>query len=110
MWHHDHPAPDGWPNPSYRNIKVFVAIFDIPQNGGPTALVPRTHRLPGNFVPGSQAGELLLRRGYRSHNQDYPPGADALPQEAMPNHVKMALPAGSAFLFDSSVWVSVLPL
>ena len=31
-----------------------------------------------------------------------------VPQEAMPNHVKMALPAGSAFLFDSSVWVSYL--
>ena len=64
----DHPPPEGFPNPSYRNVKVFLAMWDIPPNGGPTAFVPRTHRLPGCFVQGSQPGPWLLRRGYRSHD------------------------------------------
>eukprot|EP01052_Picozoa_sp_SAG31_P037627 SAG31_NODE_4890_length_2882_cov_3.387352_3_plen_165_part_00 len=107
--HHDHPTPTDYFLPSQRTTKVFVALWDIPKDGGCTALVPRTHRLPGCFLPGSQVGEKLLRRGFRTHARRHDEegmtnGSDALPQEAMPNHVKMAIPAGSAFLFDSSVW------
>ena len=146
--HHDHPTPTDYNLPSQRTTKVFVALWDIPEDGGCTALVPKTHRLPGEpqirsllslslcvplcvclclssrkcvsrsashssfagcFLPGSQVGQKLLARGFRTHAQRHNDegatnGADALPQETMPNHVKMALPAGSGFLFDSSVW------
>jgi ectoine hydroxylase-related dioxygenase (phytanoyl-CoA dioxygenase family) len=114
-WHHDHAEPSGFPLPSHRNTKVFVALFDIPTNGGCTALVPCTHRLPGCFLPGSQPGGwagrgLALRRGYRSHNHHHRGSEiDALPQESMPGHVKMALTAGSAFAFDSSTWHTSMP-
>ena len=52
-----------------------------------SALVPRTHRLPGCFVPGSQVGDKLLRSGFRTHAQRHDAegatnGIDALPQEA----------------------------
>jgi ectoine hydroxylase-related dioxygenase (phytanoyl-CoA dioxygenase family) len=51
----------------------------------------------------------VLRRGFRSHARRHDVegstnGPDALKQESMPNSVKMALPAGSAFMFDSSTW------
>ena len=45
--HHDHPTPTDYNLPSLRTTKVFVALWDIPENGGCTALVPKTHRLPG---------------------------------------------------------------
>jgi ectoine hydroxylase-related dioxygenase (phytanoyl-CoA dioxygenase family) len=140
--HHDHPTPTDYYLPSQRTTKVFVALWDIPENGGCTALVPKTHRLPGEltyslflsvplpcvgaqdspvacfmlefpyagcFLPGSQVGQKLLARGFRTHAERHNDegatnGSRALPQEAMPNHVKMAIPAGSGFLFDSSVW------
>ena len=35
-WHRDKPAADNWPLPNYRLIKVFIAIFDIPESGGAT--------------------------------------------------------------------------
>ena len=109
MWHHDHPPPTNDILPSHRTVKVFVALWDIPIDGGCTALVPGTHRLPGCFLPGTQHGDKLLARGYRTHarRHDYEGatnGPSALRQTAMPNHVKMALPAGSGFCFDSSVW------
>lgn len=56
MWHHDHPTPTDQFLPSHRTTKVFVALWDIPLDGGCTALVPGTHRLPGCFLPGSQSG------------------------------------------------------
>ena len=34
--HRDKPAADNWPLPNYRLIKVFIAIFDIPESGGAT--------------------------------------------------------------------------
>ncbi len=45
--HHDHPTPTDYYLPSQRTTKAFVALWDIPENGGCTALVPKTHRLPG---------------------------------------------------------------
>lgn len=92
--------PDSFPLPTHRNTKVFVAIDDIPDNGGCTALVPRTHRLPSVFLPNNGR---QLRRGYRSHSASPHAQPDALPQTSMPGLVKMALPAGSAFVFDTAV-------
>jgi hypothetical protein len=48
--HHDHPTPTDYYLPSQRTTKVFVALWDIPENGGCTALVPKTHRLPGELT------------------------------------------------------------
>ena len=61
MWHHDHPTPTDQFLPSHRTTKVFVALWDIPLDGGCTALVPGTHRLPGCFLPGSQSGMKVLK-------------------------------------------------
>lgn len=47
-WHHDHPQPDDPDNPSYRNVKLFVYLWDVPIDGGETAVVPGTHRVAGN--------------------------------------------------------------
>ena len=74
------------------------------------SFIPRV----GCFLPGSQVGPKLLARGFRTHAERHDEegatnGSNALPQEAMPNHVKMAIPAGSAFMFDSSVWHTCEP-
>ena len=36
---------DGWPLPHMRVVKVFLPLFDVDITGGPSAVVPRTHRL-----------------------------------------------------------------
>eukprot|EP01051_Picozoa_sp_SAG22_P014230 SAG22_NODE_1695_length_3796_cov_3.361915_5_plen_80_part_01 len=61
------------------------------------AVVPGTHRLVGqprhvlaaSFGGGATVGEL-------SHHQ-------------MPNHIELAVEAGSAVLFDSSIWHTSMP-
>jgi hypothetical protein len=40
LWHHDHPTPTDDRLPSHRTTKAFVALWDIPPDGGCTALVP----------------------------------------------------------------------
>jgi hypothetical protein len=49
----------------------------------------------------SQGGDKMLRRGYRSHATRHDAegatnGADALPQEAMPNHVRTTGPPSAS--------------
>ena len=86
-----------WPLPNYRQVKVFVAIFDIPPSGGATAVVPGSHRLTGQprdvlargFGGGATVGEL-------SHYD-------------MPNLIECAVKAGTAVAFDSSIWHTSLP-
>eukprot|EP01052_Picozoa_sp_SAG31_P043775 SAG31_NODE_7406_length_1697_cov_1.508761_1_plen_389_part_10 len=83
-WHRDKPPADGWPLPNYRLIKVFVAIFDIPPNGGATAVVPGTHRLvgqPRDILAAAYGGGATV--GKLSHYQ-------------MPNFVECAVDAGAA--------------
>lgn len=91
--HVDQPLPDDFANPNYRTVKVFVGIFDLPPNGGATAVVPGTHRIP--FGP----GQLFSRGNFRSSGQSSN-GPEALHQTLMPNYVEAALPAGCGIAFD----------
>ena len=81
-------------NPSFRNTKLFVYLWDVPYNGGETAVVPGTHLLSGG-------PESTLERGI-FRNDGYTHNDDALPQSAMPNAFRGCLKAGSALVFDSS--------
>jgi hypothetical protein len=47
-WHRDHPQPNRWPITRARDIKMFVNIFDVEENGGPLSVVPGSHKLPFN--------------------------------------------------------------
>jgi ectoine hydroxylase-related dioxygenase (phytanoyl-CoA dioxygenase family) len=82
-WHFDFdmPAVD---HPSSRlMVKVFYVLEDIPEDGGATLVLPRSHRTPlGVEMPNSEIPEDL-------------PGA-----------VKMALPAGSAYLITGRTYHS----
>lgn len=96
-WHFDHKRPDELSrqqNPSFRNTKLFVYLWDVPFDGGETAVVPGTHLLSGG-------PESTLERGI-FRNDGYTHGDDALPQSAMPNAFRGCLKAGSALIFDSS--------
>ena len=81
-------------NPSFRNTKLFVYLWDVPYNGGETAVVPGTHLLSGG--PESTLVRGIFCNGGYTHNDD------ALPQSAMPNAFRGCLKAGSALVFDSS--------
>lgn len=97
-WHRDDQAPDQWPVPSSRQIKMFMAISDVAPDGGPLAVVPGSHRL--RYGPWE-----TLRRSFRSSMT-----LDAeLPQESMPNHVKFTAKAGDALLFDHGTWHTAMP-
>lgn len=91
-WHRDHPQPNRWPVTRSRSVKMFVNIFDVPENGGPLSVVPGSHLLPFN------PWEMFGRSWQSSLTLDA-----ELPQEKMPNHVKFAAKAGTALLFDTSV-------
>ena len=96
-WHFDHKRPDELSllqNPSFRNTKLFVYMWDVPFDGGETAVVPGTHLLSGG-------PESTLERGI-FRNDGYSHSDDALPQSAMPNAFRACLKAGSALVFDSS--------
>lgn len=82
-WHFDFdmPAVDH-PN-SRLMVKVFYVLEDIPDDGGATLVLPRSHRIPlGAEMPNSEVPEDL-------------PGA-----------VKMALPAGSAYMITGRTYHS----
>lgn len=89
-WHQDHPQPDDAANPSYRDVKIMLGLWDIPVNGGCTAVVPGTHRLPA----GPQ--QTFARGAFR---YDFNP--NGLEQRLMANFVEAALPANSAIAFVS---------
>jgi len=72
-WHYDEGFPGVYHPRSTLMIKVFYILQDIPWNGGGTVMLPGSHRFP-----------------YRPPNTEVP--------EAMPNGVRMALPAGTAYL------------
>jgi phytanoyl-CoA hydroxylase len=67
-------------------VKVFWLLTDVAPDGGPTAVVPGSHRFPLGF-------ELP-----RPEN----------PAE-MPGHVRMAFPAGTAWLFNGRLYHAALP-
>ncbi len=82
-WHFDFDMP-GVDHPRSRlMVKVFYVLEDIPEDGGATLVLPRSHRTPpGAEMPNSEIPEDL-------------PGA-----------VKMALPAGSAYLITGRTYHS----
>ena len=45
-WHRDGWNTDDWARPRHRTVKVFVPMFDVSFETGPSAVVPFTHRLP----------------------------------------------------------------
>lgn len=96
-WHRDKPAADGWPLPNYRLIKIFTAIFDIPLNGGATALVPATHR----FATDPRQTFLATYGGGATVGE--------LPHSAMPNMIECAVPAGTSVACGSLLLPSFLP-
>jgi hypothetical protein len=98
-WHRDKPSSYANGNPSYRHVKVFTNLWDIPANGGATSYVPGTHRLP--LGPEGHLDRGLFKRA----------GAEdgLLDQRLMPNCIEAALPAGSAIAFDSSGWHTSMP-
>ena len=63
--------------------------------------VPRTHRLPTT----AHSPTVLLERAFRSDDDDDDVTAPLeLPLKAMPNHVEMAVKAGTACCFDNAIW------
>jgi ectoine hydroxylase-related dioxygenase (phytanoyl-CoA dioxygenase family) len=101
QWHLDQPLPDAFDNPNYRTVKVFVGLWDLPPNGGATAVVPMTHRIP------TGPSQTLARGSFRSSGRNT--AEDALHQTLMPNYVEAALPAGCGIAFDSHVWHTSMP-
>lgn len=98
-WHTDSSNADGWPHPHERIVKVFVPLFDVTMDGGPSAVVPNTHRLREN--PGEVA-KFGTRGGLQQDR-------DGLPPDAMPNFVAFAVPAGTACMMDQCIWHAALP-
>jgi ectoine hydroxylase-related dioxygenase (phytanoyl-CoA dioxygenase family) len=82
-WHFDFDMPRvDHPN-SRLMVKVFYVLEDVPEDGGATLVLPRSHRTPhGAEMPNAQVPEDL-------------PGA-----------VKMALPAGWAYLITGRTYHS----
>src|SRR5262245_53880178 len=82
-WHFDFAMPAVDHPRSLLMVKVFYVLEDIPENGGATLVLPRSHRTPlETEMPNAEVPEDL-------------PGA-----------VKMALPAGSAYLITGRTYHS----
>ncbi|HBL25819.1 MAG TPA: hypothetical protein DD490_03185, partial [Acidobacteria bacterium] len=82
-WHFDFDMPAVDHPRSLLMVKVFYVLEDIPQNGGATLVLPRSHRTP---------------RGTEMPNTEVP--------EDLPGAVQMALPAGSAYLITGRTYHS----
>lgn len=98
-WHTDSSSTDGWPHPHERIVKVFLPLFDVTVEGGPSAVVPGTHRLPETPA---QVAKFGTRGGLQQDKEGLPP-------EAMPNYVAFAVPAGTACMMDQCIWHAALP-
>ena len=92
-WHRDKPSAEHWPLPNYRVIKVLMNFWDVPADGGATAVVPGSHRLQ----EGPQ--QTLAGRFFDGGER----GVAKLPHTAMPNQVTVAAAPGTALLFDTSI-------
>jgi phytanoyl-CoA hydroxylase len=82
-WHFDFDMP-GVDHPRSRlMVKVFYVLEDVPEDGGATLVLPGSHRTPpGEVVPNAEVPEEL------------------------PEAVRMALPAGSAYLISGRTYHS----
>jgi ectoine hydroxylase-related dioxygenase (phytanoyl-CoA dioxygenase family) len=86
-WHRDKPNYHNAATQQSLWLKVFYYFYDVAEDGGPTAIVPRTHT-----------------SSLHPRNLDPPPLAIE-----MPGHVKVACKAGTALLFDTRVWHCAMP-
>jgi phytanoyl-CoA hydroxylase len=84
-WHHDVGMSRIYHPFSVLMVKVFYLLTDVAPDGGATAVVPGSHRFPMEFA--------------------FPEAAS--PGE-MPGHVRMAHPAGTAFLFNGRTYHAAL--
>lgn len=82
-WHFDFDMPAVDHPRSRLLVKVFYVLEDIPFDGGGTLVLPRSHRTP---------------RGAVMPNTEVP--------EDLPGAVRMALPAGSAYLISGRTYHS----
>lgn len=76
-WHHDVGMPGVYHPRSVMMVKLFFLLEDVGEDGGCTLFLPGSHRFP----------------------IDFPLPVVADPAD-MPGHVKMAFPAGTAYLFN----------
>ncbi|HEV8579329.1 MAG TPA: phytanoyl-CoA dioxygenase family protein [Thermoanaerobaculia bacterium] len=82
-WHFDFDMPAVDHPRSLLMVKVFYVLEDIPEDGGATLVLPGSHRTP---------------RGAEMPNCEVP--------EDLPGAVKMALPAGTAYLITGRTYHS----
>jgi ectoine hydroxylase-related dioxygenase (phytanoyl-CoA dioxygenase family) len=80
-WHYDESFPGVYHPRSTLMIKVFYVLDDIAENGGGTVILPGSHAFP-----------------YQPPNSDVP--------EDLPGAVRIALPAGAAYLMSGRAWHS----
>ncbi len=80
-WHFDFAMPAVDHPRSLLMVKVFYVLEDIPEDGGATLVLPRSHRTP---------------LGVEMPNTEIP--------EDLPGALRMALPAGSAYLITGRTY------
>jgi len=85
-WHHDVGMPGVYHPRSVLMVKVFYLLEDVAEDGGATLFLPGSHRYPMDFR--------------------LPQVEDPL---AMPGHVKMAFPAGTAYFFNGRCYHAASP-
>lgn len=84
-WHHDVGMPGIYHPRSVLMVKVFWLLTDVAPDGGPTAVLPGSHRFP---------------LGYSLPKTEDP--------SEMPGHARMAFPAGTAWLFNGRTYHAAL--
>jgi ectoine hydroxylase-related dioxygenase (phytanoyl-CoA dioxygenase family) len=85
-WHFDEGFRGVYSPRSTMMVKVFYTLTDIDEDGGATSFVPGSHRFPLDFkMP------------------------EPTPEGEMPGSVRMAVPAGSAYLFSGRIFHAALP-
>ena len=85
-WHRDARILGPYHPRSRMFVKAFILLSDVAAEGGPTALVPGTHRLDDDW--------------------QFPAVED--PRD-MPGHVKMAYPAGTIYFTHGRIYHSAMP-
>lgn len=84
-WHHDVGLRGVYHPLSTLMVKVFYLLTDVSPDGGATAVIPGSHKYPMDF----------------SFPQVEEP-------EDMPGHIRLAYPAGTAYLFNGRIYHSAL--
>jgi len=85
-WHRDARILGPYHPRSKMFVKAFVLLSDVAPDGGPTALVPGTHRFDDDW--------------------EFPKIDDP---SAMPGHLRMAYPAGTIFFTHGRIYHAAMP-